>query len=219
MRSQLGSSRKDVSVKLVFKNAKRYFLRVRSAVVVINHHSAHFPLLLDIGTCAPLDGGKGDFENTDVPLFRDNVRGRGHLQVERGVREQLGGLLHENGRLAGELREVLDGSVHESLIARRNRRRLRLGDFQVHRGALERRGGAGHFEGTLREKKTVGEDALGEMEGRDVMHGVEELELHVGELGVEDSLCRSHRKNQRVILRFVGLAGHRVDYTGRKAEK
>ena len=46
---------------------------------------------------------------------------------------------------------------------------------------------------------------------------VEELELHVGELGVEDVLGRSHGENQRIVLRFVGLAGNRVDYTGGKA--
>lgn len=205
-------------VEFVFEDTKRDFLRVRSAVVVINHHSVHSPLLLHIGTCTPLDGGEGDFENGHVLLLRNNIRIARDLQIERAMREELRGFLDENGRLAGVLNEILHLPVHEALVARRHGEGLRLGDFEMHGGALGRGGGTGHKEGALGEKIAVGKDGLGEMEGGDVVHRVEELELHVGELGVENALRRSHGENQRIVLRFVGLAGHRVDYTGGKAD-
>lgn len=218
VRRQLRRFRKDVLVKLVFEDAEGDFLRVRPAVVVVDHHSAHPPLLLGIGAGAALDGGEGDLQDGDVLLLREDVGTPRDLQIERAVGEQLRAFLDENGRLVGVLEEVLHAAVHEALVARRHRERLRLGDFEKHGGALGRGGGAGHLEGTLGEQIAVREDGLGEMEGGDVVHRVEELELHVRELRVENALRRSHRENQRIVLRLIGLAGHRVHYTGGKTD-
>lgn len=209
--------RKEGLVEFVFEDTKHDFLRVRAAIVIVNQHPAHSPLLLHIGTCTPLDGGEGDPQDGHVLLLRDNVRIVRDLQIERAMREELRGFLDENGRFAGVLDQILHLPVHEALVARRHGEELRLGDLEMHGGALGRGGGPGHGEGALGEEKAVGEDRLGEMEGGDVVRRVEELELHVGELGVEDVLGRSHGENQRIVLRFVGLAGNRVDYTGGKA--
>ena len=209
--------RKEGLVEFVFEDTKHDFLRVRAAIVIVNHHPAHSPLLLHIGTCTPLDGGEGDPQDGHVLLLRDNVRIVRDLQIERAMREEQRGFLDENGRFAGVLDEILHLPVHEALVARRHGEGLRLGDLEMHGGALGRGGGPGHGEGALGEEKAVGKDRLGEMEGGDVVRRVEELELHVGELGVEDALGRSHGENQRIVLRFVGLAGNRVDYTGGKA--
>ena len=55
------------------------------------------------------------------------------------------------------------------------------------------------------------EDGGGETEGGDVVGGVEQLQLHVGELGVENVLRQTHWKIERIILRLVGLARHGVN--------
>ena len=127
------------------------------------------------------------------------------------MRQDERGLLDEDRRLAQHAPHVLHLAVGEALRTLAARRhRLRSHHLQLHERARTA-SLAAHLKATRRGEGNALQNRRGETEGGDVMGGVEQLQLHVGKLGVEDVLRQTHWKIERIIPRLVGLARHRVN--------